>query len=153
MAAFAEAYETLMQRLACRSNPVLTVAKIPRAVSDTKTHRPIRSLDPHVQLELDLKGEFQALAGDGFKMFIALVVALEFARNSVVAENLCKLLKGKAGSLSCGNFAELYAEALLGPECGVPAQYLLKLVSSTNNIDARALNIGKLSGVFFSIAS
>ena len=89
MAALTEAYETLLQRLACRSNPVLKVKEVPGAVRGTKTHRPIRCLDPIVQLERGMKRSFEALPGDGFKMFIALVVAREFARNSVAAESLC----------------------------------------------------------------
>ena len=62
-------------------------------------------------LELPLKREFQALAGGGFEMFLALIVSLEYARNSVAAENMCKLLKGKEGSLFCGSFtrAEMWS--------------------------------------------
>ena len=67
----------------------------------------------HVQLERDMKGSFQALVREGFKIFIALVVALEFARNSMAAEKLWMLLKGKEGSLSCSSFAAFYARALL----------------------------------------
>ena len=49
-----QAIVALMQRLACRSDPVLTVAEIPGAVSGPKTHRQVEILDPHVQLEFEL---------------------------------------------------------------------------------------------------
>ena len=98
---------------ACRSNPVLTVAKVRGTVRGTRVHRPIRCLDPHVQLELQMKSSFKALAGDGFKMFIALVVALEFSRNSVVAGSLCKLLTGKEALLTCGQLCRILCTSIV----------------------------------------
>ena len=130
MAAFTDAYETLLERLACRSNPVLKVSRVSETVKGNKTHRPIRFLDPHVQLLLAMKTAFTDLGDAGFQIFVALVVTIEIARNSMVAESFCKLLQGRESSLSVSSFPEYWAQAMLGKrKLPKPTDYLMLLTT------------------------
>ncbi len=77
MAALTKGYKTLLQRLACRSNQVLTMKEeVPTAVGRVKMHRQLGCLGSHVQLERDMKGSFEVMGDVGFGMLIALIVAL-----------------------------------------------------------------------------
>ena len=106
--------------------------------------------DPHVRLLVPLKTAFKKIP-EGFALFLALACSLEFGRNSKVALKLCNAVLEDVSVLSVESFAWLYAVALLGNDTGGPKDYLLQMVSSTRNVDAKQLNVGKLAGMFCAV--
>ena len=147
-------YESMLERLSIRSNPILTVSGDKSYVLIAKTHRALRLLDPHVSLLQMLRSRWGRYNRDGrvWCCTVALLASLEFQRNSKFSVTIVEHLLQQDQPLRVpADFSNMYLE-LVKTEFKLTGAGLASLftqqVSSTRNVDAKILNVGKMISYF-----